>query len=249
LKKAMGLLSGSSESSDDSRDRLIREELQFLLEGDERRFGRQLRARLMEEGCNLPLCLARADFYEALIAALAPGLDDEEKRRLAAGLPPRSYPLAHPRFHGTVRELSQRLRNSGPRLAAAAIDAVAAVVATWRIDPGLFTGSPAVFDDGLRSAAGRISAANPRGRLGGMPFGELRRRTRLALCVSLLKYVGDPDAFRSSFGAVPRCLAEMERNPALFSRLMAFFMGRLPHAGTLASQSFWRVLQTLDNEP
>ena len=58
------------EFANQTRDRLIRDEMRFLLQRDEQRFGKQLRARLLEEGCNLPLSVATPAFYREMIAAL-----------------------------------------------------------------------------------------------------------------------------------------------------------------------------------
>ncbi len=232
----------------ESRDRLIRDEMRFVLQGDERRFGRELRARLLGEGCNLPLSVAKPAFYEQMIAGLTLGLSEEQQRWLSEHLPDGPEAITHPVFHFVMRQLEGRLPDPGPTLARAAVDAVAALNAVWRLDADCFRGTGEAFEACLRNAAARLTRGSPTRPLSVQSFDSLRRRVQLALVVSLLKYVSDPGAFEAAFGQVSRCLRGIAGDPSLFGRVMSFFFERIPYAGHLASQTFWRTLQALENE-
>jgi hypothetical protein len=192
---AMNATHRPPESANQTRDRLIRDEMRFLLQRDEQRFGKQLRARLLEEGCNLPLSVAKPAFYREMIAALA------------------------------------------------------ALNALWRLDAACFQSSGEAFDVYLRNAVNQMTRANPSGPLAALAFATLRKRVQLALIASLQKYESEPGAFETIFDGVSRCLQNIESDPTLFSRVMAFFFERTPYADHLATQTFWRTPQALDNEP
>jgi hypothetical protein len=130
----------------------------------------------------------------------------------------------------------------------ALLDALATVQTQWLIPADALCRTAEAFDVCLQAAVNQMAAASPYGRIGGLAFDVVRRRMRLALAASLLTYLRDPPAFHAIFGSVPRCFMDMERDRNLFCRLMAFFFEQLPYAGHLASQTFWRLLQTLDTE-
>jgi hypothetical protein len=237
------------ESAGQARDRLVRDEMRFLLERDQRRFGRQLRARLLEEGCNLPLAAATTAFYREMTAALASRVSEDQKRWLADHLPEGPGAVTHQSFNWIMRHMEGRLPDPGPALAGAALDAVAALKAQWRVDDACFRSAPEAFDARLGEALAQMARANPSGPLASAVAAAVRKRVQLALIASLLTYVRDSAAFEAAFGGVSRCLREIENDPTIFSRVMAFFFERIPYAGQLASQTFWRTLQSLDNEP
>jgi hypothetical protein len=93
-----------------------------------------------------------------------------------------------------------------------------------------------------------MTALQPEGRLAGMPRARILRRLRVALTVSLLRYVRTPDAFRAQFGQLSAVVGAVSTDPVLFSPVMAFCVDHIPHAGHLISQSFWRTLRCLAAE-
>lgn len=239
---------GNTKTHGGARDQMVREELRFLLQPDERRFAKLLRARLLEEGCNLPLCLARPAFYSEMLAALSPRLEGPTRSELAGLLTTDPSRMDPPVFQETMRWLEGRLPDPGPLMTRAALDALSAVKAQWLIPADALCRTAEAFDACLQDAVNRVAAARPHGRLGGLAFAVVRRRLRLALTASLLACTRDPAVFHARFGPVPRCLTGMEQDRALFCRVMAFFFEQLPYAEHLASQAFWRLLQTLDTE-
>jgi hypothetical protein len=86
------------------------------------------------------------------------------------------------------------------------------------------------------------------GGLAGLPFDVVIRRLRLALTVSLLRHVKDPEGFRSEFGLIPQVLKAIPGDPVVFSRVMSFLLGQVPYFSHVASQVFWRTLNNLDAE-
>lgn len=242
------LTPGKAKTPDRARDQMVREETRFLLQPDERRFAKLLRARLLEEGCNLPLYLARPAFYAETIAALSPLLEGPIRSELAGLLPSDSSRMDHPGFHKTMHWLEGHLPDPGPLMTRAALDALSAVKVKWLIPSDSLCRSAEAFDACLQTAVTQMVAASPHGRLGGLDFATVRRRMRLALTASLLTYLRDPAVFHAVFGPVPRCLTAMQKDREMFCRVMAFFFEQLPYAEHLASQAFWRLLQALDTE-
>ena len=242
------LTPGKAKTQHRVRDQIIREETAFLLQSDERRFARLLRARLLAEGCNLPLCLAQPAFYAEMIAAVAPRLAGPTQSELFGILPADPSQMGHSVFHKTMLWLERRLPDPGPLLAEASLEALSAVKSKWLIPPDALCRNADAFDACLQNAVNRMAAARQRGQLGALALAQVRRRMRLALTVSLLTYLREPVAFQAVFGPLPHCLADMQKDREVFCRVMAFFCEQLPYAEHLASQAFWRVLQTLDTE-
>ena len=231
-----------------AREALLREETLFLLQGHDARFSRQLRARLLEEGCNLPLAVAKPFFYRHIVLKLSASLDASGQASFTRMFPENDERLIHPQFHRIIRFLHARLPNAEERMALAALDAVAAVLAFWHLDENILTQKPEIFETFARQMAARIMDGSHAGRLAGLPFDVVIRRLRLALTVSLLRHVKDSENFRSEFGLVSQVLKAIPGNPAVFSRVMSFLQGQVPYFSHVASQIFWRTLNNLDAE-
>lgn len=246
--KTPSLTPGKAKIQSRARDRMIHEEMRFLLQPDEGRFARLLRAKLLEEGCNLPLCLARPAFYSGMLASLSSRLEGAARNELAGLFPAAPSRMDHPAFHKIMRRIEGRLPDAGPLMVRASLDALSTVQIQWLIPADVLCRTAETLDACLQAAVNQMAATRPCGRIGGLAFGVVRRRMRLALATSLLTYLRDPPAFHAIFGPVPRCFQDMERDPNVFCRVMAFFFEQLPCAGHLASQAFWRLLQTLDTE-
>lgn len=246
IVKRFKLKSRGPVSGKDARDVLIREETRFLLQGNDARFSKQLLARLLEEGCNLPLSVARPLFYRHAVLKLTADLNAAEQSAFARRFPEDHERLSHPRFHGIIRFLHSRLPDAETRMAYAAMDAVAAVIETWRLDDAALTNTPETFEAVAKKTVDRIRDANPAGRLAGLPFTVVIRRLRMALTASLLRHIRDSKEFRSRFGSIPQVLKTIQADPAVFCRVMSFLRDQLPYFSLVASQSFWRTLNNLD---
>ncbi len=232
-------------SETDARRALIREETRFLLQGNDARFSKQLQARLLEEGCNLPLSVARPLFYRHVVFTLRARLDGSSEASFSRRFPGSHERLVHPEFHDMIRYLHSRLPDARTKMAKASIDAVSAVMASWYLDEAALQ-APDRFEMIVRRAADRITESSPAGRLAQLPVDVVVRRLRLALTASLLRHVREPEGFRSTFGSIPRVFNEMQGDPAVFCRVMSFLQDQLPYVDHLSSQVFWRTLTHLN---
>jgi hypothetical protein len=231
----------------DPRQSLILEETRFLLQGNDSRFSRQLQARLLEEGCNLPSALARPLFCRHLVSSLKAELVGSAQASFDRRFPESHERLIHPHFHDAIRFFHSRLPDANTKMTKASIDAVAAVMATWYLDEAALTESPACFEVTVRQAVDRIIDSSSTGpRLAQLSLDVVVHRLRLALTASLLRHVRSPEGFRTTFGSIPRVFKEMQENPAVFCRVMSFLQDQLPYFGHLSTQVFWRTLNHLD---
>lgn len=232
----------------EARKSLIREHMRFILQREEMRFSKELLALLLEEGCNLPLELAKPLFYRAMATTLSCKLDRSLKGKLSADIPPDPSTIRHLEFHAMVQLFCAHVPNPEEQLAMASLDALSVVCKRWILNHELLTGSAVSFDEYLREAVQEIGEQNPGGELAGQQFANIRRRVYMALVTSLLRHARDPAAFKSAFGPVPEVLAAMRKNRAVFSRAMKLFSGQVSHFTNIASRTFWRTLNTMDSD-
>lgn len=228
-----------------ARDALIREEMQFLLQRDPLRFRRELRGRLLSEGCNLPWVLARPIFYQEMLLRLSSRSDRPEPADGA----PSAATWTHRQFHAAMRRCHTALPRPGEAMSRAALDAVAAVIARWQLDSRLLTGRDDRFRIFVARTVSRIISEHPASALDHIPLEQVLRRLRIALTASLFRHLRNPDAFRAAFGTLPEALRTMQEDPEQFSRVMAVCRDQIPPFASLASRIFWRTLHNLDLSP
>jgi hypothetical protein len=232
----------------DAKAQLLRDTLQFVLQRDEKRFAKLLLANLFGEGCNLPLALAKPRFYELMIEGLPPQLPPRAKESVLEGLPAALSQLAHVQFYDTVLCFQSRVKDSEKRMALQVIDSLAQIKDEWQLDQRFFTEELEQFDDRLQEAVEQFGRGASTGGLADIPIERVRRRLYVALTSSLFKYITDPQAFHSEFGSIPEVMTAIQKDHRVFCRVMAFFRTRIPYFIHLASQTFWRTLQTLCTE-
>lgn len=232
----------------EARKSLIRAHMRFILQREEMRFSKELLALLLEEGCNLPLELAKPIFYRAMITTLSAKLDPSLRGKLTAGMPPDRSEIRHPQFHALIQAFCSHVPNPEEPLAGASLDAIAVVCRRWMVDRALLSGSAARFDEYLREAVQEIAEQNPGGELASQQFDNIRRRVRMALITSLLRHARDPASFKAAFGSVPEALATMQKDPAVLPRAMDLLSGQVPYFPDIASRTFWRTLNAMDTD-
>ena len=229
-----------------AREALIREMRVFLLENNDARFSKQLLAFLLEEGCNLPLALAKPLFYRHVVSTLSAALEASGQAAVARRFSGDGEGLTHPQFHWILDFIHTCLPDADTRMAAAAIDTVGTVLEAWRLEKSVFTENTETFERVVRQVVARIVNGNRNGRLADWPVEVILRRLRLALTASLLRHARDPDRFRSTFGPIHRLWKTMPADPMVFCRVMSFLQGQIPYFRHIASQVFWRTLNHLD---
>ena len=211
-----------------------RDELAFVLEADERRFLTMLRARLLDEGCNLPLALAKRRFYAALLTRFA------ELSALGKSV---AAPVTHAEFCRAIRAYLPGLADAERMLALEATRAIDMVTRAWQLDDALFQASGEQFAARLRTVIAELWQANGMTPADG-DADALRRRLYVALPAALLSKMRVRTEFVREFGSMPNLLAAIAADHAQFCRVMAFCRERSPYFLFLASQTFWRTVET-----
>lgn len=217
-----------------NQSQIRRDELAFVLDSDEQRFRTMLRARLLDEGCNLPISLSARRFYAALLMRLG-GQAVSEKSVM--------NPLTHAEFHAALRACLPKLENVEQTLAGEALHAIDSVVQSWQLDDACVQESGEQFLDRLRTLLAELWQAN------GMPSAEadtelLRRRLYIALTTALVSKIRARTEFLREFGSISRLLEAMRADHAEFCRFMAFCREHSPYFLVVASQTFWRTVET-----
>ena len=114
----------------DETTRIIRDEMLFLLERNERWFTKNLQAHLLNEGCNYPLCLAKPLFYDTMISGLFSKANSTVQKKCQEELvfpqntlshdaapSPEQESLVHEEFYIAMRFFEKHLDNSGKQMA------------------------------------------------------------------------------------------------------------------------------------
>jgi hypothetical protein len=125
--------------------------------------------------------------------------------------------------------------------------------AEWQLDDLLFQESLDQFETQLQSLIRLLyQGVQTSGRTvlrGGcvcsIPLELVRRRLYIALTTSLLRYVKERKPFQAEFGSIPDVVKAMQKDHQVFCRFMAFCRERTPYFTYIASQTFWRTLETL----
>jgi len=211
-----------------------RDELMFVLETDEQRFRTMLRARLLDEGCNLPILFSARRFYAALLMRLEEQAGSEKSVM---------NPLTHAEFQAALRACLPKLENVEQALAGEVIRAIDSLVQLWQLDNAWFQESGEQFLERLRTLLAKLWQAN-----GMIPVDAdaelLRRRLYIALTAALVSKMRVRTAFLREFGSISRLLEAMKADHAEFCRFMAFCQEHSPYFLLLASQTFWRTVET-----
>ena len=211
-----------------------RDELAFVLETDEPRFLTMLRARLLDEGCNLPLALAKRRFYAAMLTRFA------ELAVLGKSI---AAPVTHAEFCRAIRAFLPGIAAAEDVLALEATRAIDMVTRAWQLDDAVFQESGEQFVGRLSAVIAELWQANGMTPADG-DADTLRRRLYVALPAALLSKMRARTEFVREFGSIPNLLAAMAADHAQFCRVMAFCRERSPYFLFLASQTFWRTVET-----
>jgi hypothetical protein len=232
----------------DERKQIIRDFMQFLLQRNEGRFSKLLMGQLLDEGCNFPLALAKPRFYELMISGLTAELNAGAKKEFDSRSKRATSNITHDQFVDAVRFFESNLKNPEKQMALQVIESLGRIKYEWDLGKRFFTEDSEQFCVRLEAVVKQLSEGTPGGRLSAIPLSRIKRRLYLALTTSLYKYVTHRRRFQSEFGSIPEVLKAMQESHTVFCRVMAFFSTQTPYFTHLASQIFWRTLQTLNTE-
>jgi hypothetical protein len=235
-------------------DEIIRDELKFLLEEDEQRFAEYLLAHLLDEGCNLPLVIAKPRFYALMITGLFTKVSSSIQDRFIQKFPSlqpmvssaqfKSQSVTHEDFLNTMRFFHSHLESSGEQVAIEMTTSIEILKQEWQLDESFFQDTIDHFTTRLQAVINQMcQEAQPSACT--MSIELVRRRLYIALTTSLLRHVKERKPFQAEFGSIPETVNAMQQDHAVFCRFMAFCRERNPYFTYVASQIFWRTLETL----
>ena len=209
---------------------LIHDDLRLLLEQQERWFEKQLYARLLDEGCNLPLSLAKQLFYAHILTKVGRPIPSE---------------LKHVDFAAVIRGVVANRTDDGTQLALAVTSAIAEIQQEWQLNDDWFQGDGDHFTLRLEETFRHLLNAAHAETSAAISGASLRHRLYLTWTTALLRTMNARQDFERQFTSIPTLLRAMRRNHAEFCRFMAFCRERQPYFRYIVSRSFWRALETV----
>jgi hypothetical protein len=232
----------------DERKQLINEMMQFLLQRQASRFSKQLKAQLLDEGCNYPIVLAKSRFYELMVLGLAEKLNPVPKKKFDKRISPDLSNLNHIQFSETMNYFVSHLKNFEKQMAIAVINSLEQIIDEWKLDTTFFSGGPDEFNAHLQTIVRKFATASASSWLPSISINRIRRRLYIALTTSLYRFTRDQQTFQLEFGSIPGVLKAMQTDHTVFGRVMAFFSTQTPYFSHAASSTFWRTLQALNTD-
>ncbi len=246
-------------SPGDGATRIIRDEMLFLLEHNERWFEKNLRAHLLKEGCNYPLPLAKPLFYESMISGLFARADSALQKKFDAAMPfvhklpfqqqPDSLQedecIVHAEFYIAMRFFETHLKNSGKKMALEVTHCIERIMKVWQLEKNLFQKELDQFESYLQAIVFRLWDASKTKGSEHVPSERVRQRLYITLTTSLLSKMKVRNAFEAEFNSIPEVIHAMQQDHAVFCRFMEFCQERTPYFIFITSQTFWRTLETL----
>ncbi len=253
----------TKEATPGLQQQLIRDEMMFLLEPNERRFEKHLRAHLLDEVCNFPILLAKPQFYESMLSGLlakaSPSIQKKFHQEMSFfhkitpqhDIRPlqKNDRILHEEFYTAMRFFAAKLESSGKQMALEVLNSVEIIKGAWQLDKAIFQKELKEFDAYLWMNITRLWETRESDLFSERIAPELvRRRLYITLTTSLLSKMNVRNAFETEFGSIPELLKAMQADHAAFSRFMRFCQERSPYFILITSQTFWRTLETLCTE-
>lgn len=238
----------TKKDSDDEIQRLIRDEMRFLLERNERWFEKHLQAHLFDEGCNFPIVLAKPRFYELMVSGLLAGAKPAIQKQVETMIPDsreNASHLAHESFYKIMCFLASKLDDSGKQMAFEVTNSIQTIQQEWQLDTRMFQEDYGQFAAWVDSLASQLVKAHHMEWPDSMSCEHIRRRVYLALTTSLLGKMNVRQAFEGKFDSISSLLKTMQNDHTHFCRFMAFCQERTPYFSHIVSRTFWRTLETL----
>ena len=230
-----------------ARKQLIMRSMRFVLQRDVRWFRAQLLSRLLEEGCNLNSYLAQNMFYEYFERRVASHLP-QEHRDIYFEKQLRETGFSHHRFHKAVKYFAHHLADAETKITAAVLDVLDALKQEWQHTAEKCLTDVKPDTAHLQDLISRISHCNPDGLLASHGLDTIRRRLKIAIITSLLRHDRRPDSLKEKYGGIRGIIRDLDRNPDLFTEIIAVIEKRIPYNRQIVTRSFWRTLNNMDFE-
>jgi len=241
-------INANKHHQNDERKQLINEMMQFLLQRQASRFSKQLKAQLLDEGCNYPTVLAKPRFYELMVSGLAEQLNPAAKKKIGRRISPDLSNLNHIQFSETMNYFVSHLKNFETQAAIEVVNSLEQIIDEWKLDTTFFSGGPDEFNAHVQAVVGKFAKASASNRLPSISINRVRRRLYIALTISLYRFTRDQQTFQLKFGSIPGVLKAMQADHTVFCRVMAFFSIQTPYFSHAAASTFWRTLQALKTD-
>jgi hypothetical protein len=229
------------------QDAILRDATMLLLETHEARFSKHLLARLLDEGCNLPLIIAKPRFYALMTIAFEKHLPSEK----SAHIQEVAHSFQHAQFVEMMTLCYTHIPQAKQIAALEVLNSLDRIKVEWQQEAQeLQEDDDARYEQRLKSILAQLypqetKAENSIEDAVQAWLPQVRRRIVIAMTTALLRYVRDRQLLQQSFGSLPQAIAAMQQNHAEFVRFLRLCQERIPYYKHVAAQSFWRTLETL----
>ena len=239
--------------------KLIRDEMFFLLERNERWFKKSLQAHLLDEGCNFPLVLAKPRFYALMISGLMTKVSSEAQKKfhkenpayqemLQHQTPEEVSSLSHEEFYQAMRFFMTAFDDAGKQMALEVTKCIDVIKQDWQLEDEIFQIPLEQFTERVQTMMIHLWEASHIDYPDDLSFDRVRRRLYMTFTSSLLSKMNVRQAFEEEFGSITTLLRAMHHDHTEFCRFMAFCRERTPYFRYIVSRTFWRTLETLRQE-
>lgn len=229
---------------------VIQQQLELVCAPDEQRFDRGLTARLLAEGCNLPMRIAKPRFYDLVLRGGRPTLPVHLQPNFSKFVEPAPC-VQYPQFVEAIGFYRTHAAHAEEIMALVITHSIEYLVQqVWLLQADSFQQNIEQFEANIWVQMLHL-----------LPEGcdvsdevlislttLARRRLYIAFTTSLARYLPDRQTFQTAFGSLPELIQAMSRDHAVFCQFMAFCQERIPYFTHVSSQIFWRTLETLQLE-
>jgi anti-sigma factor ChrR (cupin superfamily) len=234
------------QTDENPQDAILRDAKILLLETNEARFSKHLLARLLGEGCNLPLIIAKPRFYALMTMAFEKHLPPAKSVNVQE-IP---HDFQHPQFVEIMTMCYTHIPQAKQIAAPEVLNSIDLLKEEWQQEAQELQEEDARYEQRLKSILVQLypQEINTENGIehavqGWLP--QARRRIVIAMTTSLLRHVRDRQLLQESFGSLSHAIAAMQQNHAEFARFLRLCQERIPYYEYVAAQIFWRTLETL----
>jgi hypothetical protein len=217
---------------------MIQEMRAFLLEPDERRFSQLFLARLLDEGCNLPLAIALPRLYDLMVTNLLTHVPASAQQQFQAMYGNTPCP-DHRGFVERMTFCAAHLKKAGKCLAHEFLNSLDTLKTEWQGEIRILRQDASQFEQRLLVLMNTLCPQQH------VSIHDVRRRIYIAITTSLLRHFREPHVFHETFGSVPQALRNMQQDHNEFIRCLELYQQKIPYFPHVVAQVFWRTLETL----
>jgi hypothetical protein len=156
--------------------------------------------------------------------------------------------ISHAEFYNAIKFFRLELGDAGKTMALEVSKSIQSIFREWQLDPNIFQQDFEQYQAFVQTTVDQLWNASGMEQSEEMSFDLIRRRLYMALTTSLLSKMNARNVFEQEFSSVPDALRAMKEDHQNFCRFIKFCQERTRYFTYIASQTFWRTLETLRTE-